>query len=80
MKKLVILLLGVFLSISLTSCVDDETIIDPLNPDTETPDAPDKDQDDDAPDVNARKILIVYFHVPVTTIRISGLTSVIRHV
>lgn len=61
MKKLVILLLGVFLSISLTSCGDDETMVDPLNPDTETPDTPDNDQGDDDPDVNARKILIVYF-------------------
>lgn len=56
MKKLLILLLGVFLSVGLSSCGDDEIPNEPLNPDTETPDTP-----EDNPDADPGKILIVYF-------------------
>lgn len=61
MKKLLILLLGVFLSVGLSSCGDDEIPNEPLNPDTETPDTPEDNPEGDDPDADPGKILIVYF-------------------
>lgn len=61
MKKLLILLLGVFLISGFTSCGDDEPTNEPQNPDTETPDGSDDDPDGDEPDANPGKILVVYF-------------------
>lgn len=63
MKKAIIFFLSLFLSLSFTSCGDDDPVADePQQPGTETPDTPDDEPDDpDNPNPGAGKILVVYF-------------------
>ena len=63
MKKAVIFFLSLFLSLSFTSCGDDDFVADEAQqPGTETPDTPDDEPDDpNNPNPGAGKILVVYF-------------------